>query len=128
MLKYLMLKHTTQMMQSFTFGLRSISIYMIHGIKLTSKMAPIPLWLRFYRRGSLDRFPGYRVHYIKKRGAGASTRHTIGYDGYYVIVDGYSVAHEPPNGRNSRNPPDVPSAPTPEITNSGDGAIYFRGF
>ena len=91
-------------------------------------MAPIPLWLRFYRRGSLDRFPGYRVHYIKKRGTGASRRHTIGYDGYYVIAGGYSVAHEQPNGKGSRNAADVHSASTPEITNSGNGTIYFRGF
>ena len=101
---------------------------MIHGIKLTSTMAPIPLWLRYYRRGSLDRFPGYRVHYIKKRGTGAIPRHTIGYDGYYVIAGGYSLAHGHPNGKSSRNAPDVPSSPIPEITNSGNGTIYFRGF
>ena len=101
---------------------------MIHGIKLTSTMAPIPLWLRYYRRGSLDRFPGYRVHYIKRRSPDKITRHTIGYDGYYVIASGHSVAHEHPNGKSSRNAPDVPSLSTPDITNSGDGTIYFRGF
>ena len=116
------------MTQALKFGLGSISIQTIYGIKLTSTMAPIPLWLRYYRRGSQDRFPGHRVHYIKKRGTGAITRHTIGYDGYYVIAGGHSVDHEQPNGKTSINAPDVPSAPTPEITNSGDGTIYFRGF
>ena len=116
------------MTQALQFGLGSISIQMIHGIKLTSTMAPIPLWLRYYRRGSLDRFPGYRVHYIKKRRPDKSTRHTIGYDGYYVIAGGYSLAHGHPNGKSSRNAPDVPSSPIPEITNSGNGTIYFRGF
>ena len=86
-------------------------------------MTPLPLWLRYRYRGSLDSLPGYHTHYINQRAKDVLRKQNYQHGncgGYYPVAAG-AAAH--PMRKQPSYELEIPDALTPGIASSA-GACY----